>query len=177
MKRSTFRDEEVVAIVKSGEAARRVADVCRANTITEQSSTGAALLLCRKATRPRAGSAGLTHRQLAGTLRRIRADLSHPWTVEGTARDAAMSRSTFAALFRSVVGVPPLTYATTWHIYRAKLLLARRPFERFGCAENFRAALTGTSRGYFCRLATSAIVFPVVPVTVSFISSPLTTPW
>ena len=45
MKRSTFRAEEVVAIVKSGEAARKVADVCRGNRITEQTTTGAALLL------------------------------------------------------------------------------------------------------------------------------------
>jgi AraC-like DNA-binding protein len=35
-----------------------------------------------------------------------------------------MSRSTFAALFKSVVGVPPLTYVATWRIYRAKLILA-----------------------------------------------------
>jgi AraC-like DNA-binding protein len=68
--------------------------------------------------------AGLTHRQLAQTLHRIHADLAHPWTLEQLARGAAMSRSTFAALFKSVVGVPPLTYIATWRIYRAKLVLA-----------------------------------------------------
>ncbi|WP_299013840.1 AraC family transcriptional regulator [uncultured Caulobacter sp.] len=68
--------------------------------------------------------AGLTHRQLAGTLHRIHADLTSPWTLEQLARDAGMSRSSFAVLFKSVVGVPPLTYITTWRIYRAKLLLA-----------------------------------------------------
>lgn len=68
--------------------------------------------------------AGLTHRQLAQTLHRIHADLAHPWTVENLARDAGMSRSTFAVLFKAVIGVPPLTYIATWRIYRAKLILA-----------------------------------------------------
>jgi len=36
MKRSTFTDEQIVAIVKEGEAGRKVADVCRANGITSQ---------------------------------------------------------------------------------------------------------------------------------------------
>jgi putative transposase len=36
MKRSKFTDEQIVAIVKEGEAGRNVADVCRANGITSQ---------------------------------------------------------------------------------------------------------------------------------------------
>jgi putative transposase len=36
MKRSKFTDEQIVAIVKEGEAGRKVADVCRANGITER---------------------------------------------------------------------------------------------------------------------------------------------
>lgn len=68
--------------------------------------------------------AGLSHQQLAKTLRRIHADLAHPWTLEQLARDAAMSRSAFAALFKSVIGIPPLAYIATWRIYQAKLLLA-----------------------------------------------------
>ena len=39
MKRSKFTDEQIVAIVKEGEAGRKVADVCRANGITEQTTT------------------------------------------------------------------------------------------------------------------------------------------
>lgn len=68
--------------------------------------------------------AGLSHHQLAGTLHQIHADLARPWTLEHLARDAAMSRSSFAALFKSVIGVPPMTYIGTWRIYQAKLLLA-----------------------------------------------------
>ena len=36
MKRSTFTDEQILAIVKESEAGRKVADLCRANGITEQ---------------------------------------------------------------------------------------------------------------------------------------------
>jgi putative transposase len=36
MKRSKFSDEQILAIVKEGEAGRRVADLCRTHGITEQ---------------------------------------------------------------------------------------------------------------------------------------------
>jgi len=36
MKRSRYTDEKILAIVKEGEAGRKVADLCHANGITEQ---------------------------------------------------------------------------------------------------------------------------------------------
>lgn len=36
MKRSKFTDEQILAIVKEGEAGRKVADVCRSHGITDQ---------------------------------------------------------------------------------------------------------------------------------------------
>ena len=36
MKRSKYTDEQILAIVREGEAGRKVADLCRANGITEQ---------------------------------------------------------------------------------------------------------------------------------------------
>src|SRR4030095_5350969 len=36
MKRSKFTDEQILAIVKEGEAGRKVADLCRANGMSEQ---------------------------------------------------------------------------------------------------------------------------------------------
>ena len=36
MKRSKFTDEQILAIVKEGEAGRKVADLCRTHGITEQ---------------------------------------------------------------------------------------------------------------------------------------------
>ncbi|MEP9368546.1 AraC family transcriptional regulator [Xanthobacter sp. VNH20] len=68
--------------------------------------------------------AGLSHHRLAGTLGLIHNDLTKPWTIEMLARSAAMSRSAFAVLFKSVVGVSPLAYIAGWRIYRAKMLLA-----------------------------------------------------
>ena len=36
MKRSKFTDDQILAIVREGEAGRKVADLCRAHGITEQ---------------------------------------------------------------------------------------------------------------------------------------------
>ncbi len=36
MKRSKFSDEQILAIVREGEAGRKVADLCRTHGITEQ---------------------------------------------------------------------------------------------------------------------------------------------
>ena len=36
MKRSTYTDEQILAIVKEGEAGRKVADLCRSHGISEQ---------------------------------------------------------------------------------------------------------------------------------------------
>ena len=36
MKRSTFTDEQILAIVKEGEAGRKVGDLCRTHGISEQ---------------------------------------------------------------------------------------------------------------------------------------------
>ena len=36
MKRSKFTDEQILAIVREGEAGRKVADLCRTHGITEQ---------------------------------------------------------------------------------------------------------------------------------------------
>ena len=36
MKRSKYTDEQILAIVREGEAGRKVSDVCRAHGITEQ---------------------------------------------------------------------------------------------------------------------------------------------
>lgn len=61
--------------------------------------------------------------QLDAALRVLHADLSYPWTVAELAHSAAMSRSSFAALFKSVTGESPLSYLTRWRVYRAKMLL------------------------------------------------------
>lgn len=66
----------------------------------------------------------LTDRRVATAIRAVHADLARPWTVADMAREAGVSRSSFAAAFTSAVGESPLDYVTSWRIYRAKVLLS-----------------------------------------------------
>ncbi len=43
-----------------------------------------------------------------------------PWRLEELARAAAMSRTSFAERFRTVAGVPPLTYLNNWRMQLAR---------------------------------------------------------
>ncbi|MBB4504750.1 AraC family transcriptional regulator [Rhizobium leguminosarum] len=67
--------------------------------------------------------AGLRDRRLARTIHAVHSDLARRWTVEDMAQEAGLSRSSFAALFKSVVGEAPLDYLTGWRVYRVKMLL------------------------------------------------------
>lgn len=66
----------------------------------------------------------LADRRVAQAIHAVHADLARPWTVADLAREAGVSRSSFAAAFTSAVGESPLDYVTNWRIYRAKVLLA-----------------------------------------------------
>ena len=67
--------------------------------------------------------AGLKDRRLGAAVRAMHGDLARPWTVETLAREAGLSRSSFAAAFKAVTGETPLDYLTGWRMYRAKVLL------------------------------------------------------
>ncbi len=41
---------------------------------------------------------------------------SHPWTLADLAKEAGISRSVLASRFRHFLGVPPMTYLTTWRL-------------------------------------------------------------
>jgi AraC-like DNA-binding protein len=69
--------------------------------------------------------AGLRDPQLAAALRGIHAETAHPWTLVTLARQAGMSRSSFADRFARVIGMTPLNYLLQWRIAVAKNLLAR----------------------------------------------------
>jgi AraC-like DNA-binding protein len=66
----------------------------------------------------------LSDRRVARAIRALHADLARPWSVAELAREAGISRSSFAAAFKATVGEAPLDYVTSWRIYHAKLLLA-----------------------------------------------------
>jgi len=45
------------------------------------------------------------------------------WSVTSLAREAGVSRSRFAGLFRDMVGQPPMDYVTDWRLLKARRLL------------------------------------------------------
>jgi AraC-like DNA-binding protein len=67
--------------------------------------------------------AGNADRHLALALEAMHGDPAHDWTVESLARTAGMSRSAFAARFKSIVGQTPLDYLTQLRMYCAARLL------------------------------------------------------
>jgi AraC-like DNA-binding protein len=69
--------------------------------------------------------AGLRDPQLVAALRAIHTKTAHPWTLTTLARDAAMSRSSFAERFARVVGKTPLNYLLEWRLAVARHRLAR----------------------------------------------------
>jgi AraC-like DNA-binding protein len=72
----------------------------------------------------RAGWLGaLRDPQIGRVLERMHAGPAQPWTVEGLAREASLSRAAFARRFTSLVGEPPLAYLTRLRMERAARLL------------------------------------------------------
>lgn len=63
----------------------------------------------------------LTDERLRPALELVHTDPGRPWGLRELAHAAAMSRTTFAERFRTVAGVPPLTY-----LHRRRMLLAQR---------------------------------------------------
>ncbi|MHA6621643.1 AraC family transcriptional regulator [Pseudonocardia sp. DLS-67] len=63
----------------------------------------------------------LTDERLRPALGLMHAEPGRPWRLEELARAAAMSRTSFAERFRTVAGVPALTYLNRW-----RMLLAQR---------------------------------------------------
>ncbi|HWD82584.1 MAG TPA: AraC family transcriptional regulator [Kribbella sp.] len=61
--------------------------------------------------------------RIAPALRLMHAEPGRAWQLEELARAAAMSRTTFAERFRSVAGVPPLTYLLNWRMRLAERAL------------------------------------------------------
>lgn len=62
---------------------------------------------------------------LGAAVRAVHRHPGHPWTLARLAREAAMSRSAFAARFTEVVGVPAMRYVTTWRMHVAADLLGQ----------------------------------------------------
>jgi AraC-like DNA-binding protein len=63
--------------------------------------------------------AALRDPPLARSLAALHARPMHPWTTEGLAEVAALSRSAFAERFTGTVGLPPMSYLTRWRMLLA----------------------------------------------------------
>lgn len=64
--------------------------------------------------------AGLGDAITARAISAMHADVARDWTVAGLARSCNVSRSTFAAHFRKVVGVGPIDYLSRWRMTVAR---------------------------------------------------------
>jgi AraC-like DNA-binding protein len=63
--------------------------------------------------------AALRDPPLARALSALHTRPKHPWTAEGLAGEACLSRSAFAQRFTSTVGVPPMSYLARWRMLLA----------------------------------------------------------
>jgi AraC-like DNA-binding protein len=64
--------------------------------------------------------------QMGTALSAIHDRVNTPWTVESLAEAAGMSRSSFAARFKELLGQTPLEYVTEWRMQKAMQLLQER---------------------------------------------------
>ena len=62
---------------------------------------------------------GLGDPRLAEPLRFIHRDPARSWSLDELAKEAGMSRTSFALRFREMIGMPPLTYLTKWRMQLA----------------------------------------------------------
>ncbi|HEY4203281.1 MAG TPA: AraC family transcriptional regulator [Devosiaceae bacterium] len=58
--------------------------------------------------------------RIAPALQMMHADPARPWALEELAKAVAMSRTTFALRFKTVVGVAPLAYLLGWRMHLAE---------------------------------------------------------
>jgi AraC-like DNA-binding protein len=77
--------------------------------------------------------------RIAPALQLMHGDPAHTWHLDELAKACAMSRTTFAFHFRTIVGVAPLTYLTEW-----RMRLAERALRE----ENSPIAVIGQALGY-----------------------------
>lgn len=71
--------------------------------------------------------AALRDPAIGRALARMHARIAHPWTAEELAAEALLSRSAFAERFAQRLGVPPMTYLTTWRMQVAAQQLRETP--------------------------------------------------
>ncbi|KPF66874.1 AraC family transcriptional regulator [beta proteobacterium AAP99] len=99
--------------------------------------------------------AGLSDPQLARALTAIHEQPGRAWPLERMAEVAGLSRSAFAARFRSVVGQPPADYLTDWRLTLAKSWLRSGKPVKTVAADLGYANASALSRAFAQRLGVS----------------------
>jgi transcriptional regulator GlxA family with amidase domain len=90
--------------------------------------------------------AGMAHPQLAKALVAMHETPARAWSLERLARTAGMSRSAFAAAFRTTLGTTPGDYLANFRVSVAQDLLRRgQPLARVAAAVGYGSA-TALSR-------------------------------
>jgi len=63
--------------------------------------------------------------QIGGAMKAIHSDIRTAWTVESLAESAGMSRSSFAARFKQLLGETPMQYLSGWRMQKSLELILR----------------------------------------------------
>ncbi len=84
---------------------------------------------------PKQALRAISDPMIGRALRRIHERPAAPWTLDTLARDVGLSRSAFAARFRTLVGEAPLEYVTRWRMQRAAELLRESDLAMIEVAE------------------------------------------
>lgn len=96
--------------------------------------------------------AGLAHAKLGAALSAIHDQPAHPWTLDQLAARASMSRSSFAALFRRVMGETPAEYLASWRVALAQQALLRgHPLKRVALDTGYGSS-SALSRAFSARV-------------------------
>ena len=110
--------------------------------------------------------AGLSDSVTARALSAMHGDVARDWTVASLARLCGVSRSTFAAHFRKVVGIGPIDYLLRWRMTLAKDELRRgtRSIGQIALAIGFQSS-SAFSTAFTKAMGYSPRQFPREPAT------------
>lgn len=78
---------------------------------------------CQREQPQRGWLAALADARLGRVIKQLHQQIAHPWQLAEMAALAGMSRSAFAAAFKTTTGHTPGDYLTRWRMYRARCLL------------------------------------------------------
>lgn len=98
---------------------------------------------------------GLSHPKLARALTRMHECPGQAWSLAAMAREAGMSRSAFAAQFKSALGTSPAEYLLRWRVSIAQAMLRRGASVKSISDELGYASAAAFSRAFAQRVGAS----------------------